>query len=127
MNADFIGSDLILVNEQTVGAGVNTQVNLEKIPFEPDFKETNSDYQVYLDRKITEASTGVSMNYNSTIRVTEITVPYNLDENMVAVWREFAPAVFARYASTTSNNTVTVTLANHGFLTDDQVEVALPT
>ena len=69
----------------------------------------------------------MSINYNSTIRVTEITVPYNLDENMVAVGREFAPAVFARYASTTSNNTVTVTLANHGFVTDDQVEVALPT
>ena len=127
LNADFIGSDLFLVTEQDTDAGVNTQVNLEKIPFEPDFKEPNSDYQVYLDRKITEASADVSITYDPTLRISDVTLPYRLDESMVVVGREFAPAVFARYTSTTSNNTVTITLANHGFVTDDQVEVALPT
>ena len=45
---------------------------------------------------------------------------------MDVITRDLAPAVLATYSSTTSNNTVTITKTNHGFVTDDQVEVVLP-
>ena len=125
-NIDFIGSDLFLVTEDIVDSGVAAEVNLEKIPFEPDFKEPNSDYQFYLDRKITEATSGLSMSYSTVTQLTTVTCPYLLDSQMKIVARDFAPATVAKYTSTTSNNTVTITLANHGFVTDDQVEVVLP-
>ena len=125
-NIDFIGSELFLVTEDIVDAGVVSEVNLEKIPFEPDFKEPNSDYQFYLDRKITEATSGLSMSYSTVAQVTTVTCPYLLDSQMKIVARDFAPTTFAKYTSTTSNNTVTITLANHGFVTDDQVQVVLP-
>ena len=52
--------------------------SLEKIPFENDFKETNADFEFYLDHKVTEATTGVSVAFNSTTKKTTFTVPYRL-------------------------------------------------
>jgi len=126
-NIDFIGSDLFIVTEDIVQSeNITTEVNLEKIPFEPDFKEENSTYEFHLDRKITESSTGVSITYDTSTKLSSVTVPYRLDTNMDVITRDLAPAVLATYSSTTSNNTVTITKTNHGFITDDQVEVVLP-
>ena len=66
------------------------------------------------------------MSYSTVTQLTTVTCPYLLDSQMKIVARDFAPATVAKYTSTTSNNTVTITLANHGFVTDDQVEVVLP-
>ena len=66
------------------------------------------------------------MSYNATNNETTITCPYQLDEQMVVVGAEVAPDFGARYTSTTSNNTVTVTYPNHGFITGDYVDGTLP-
>ena len=125
-NIEFIGTDLFLVTEDIVDSGVNTEINLEKLIFEPDFKEPHTDFEYRLDRKVTESDTGVSISYDSSANQTTITCPYRLDEQMTVVGREVAPRTVAKYNSTTSNNTITVTYPNHGFITGDLIEVSLP-
>lgn len=80
-NIDFIGTELFIVTERIVSSG-NTEVDLEKIPFASDFKEPNATFEYHLDRKITEATSGVSIAYNNTTKISTITVPYKLTTNM---------------------------------------------
>jgi hypothetical protein len=80
-NVDFIGSDLFLVIEEANGT------TLEKIPFESNFTEANATFEYCLDHKVTEATTGVSVAYNSTTNVSTFTVPYRLRANMNIVGR----------------------------------------
>ena len=80
-NVDFIGSDLFLVIEEANGT------TLEKIPFENEFTEDNATFEYHLDHKVTEATTGVSVAYNSTTNVSTFTVPYRLRTNMNVVGR----------------------------------------
>ena len=124
-NIDFIGTDLFMVTEDLVDSGT-TEINLEKLIFEPDFKEPHTDFEFRLDRKLTESSTGVSVSYDSSTQKTTITCPYRLDEQMAIIGREVAPDFIASYNSTTANNTVTVTYPNHGFITGDLISLALP-
>ena len=125
-NIDFIGTDLFVVTEDAPEAGFSSEYNLEKIPFEPNYKEPNSEYEYRLDRKVTESSNGVSIAYDSASSFSTITMPYRLDASMDVITRDLLPAEHATYTSTTSNNIVTITKTNHGFVTDDQVEVVLP-
>jgi hypothetical protein len=81
-NVDFIGTDLFLVIEEA-----NT-VTLEKIPFESDFKETNTDFEYHLDHKVTEAD--VTVSYNSSTDKTTFTLPYRLRAKMDIVGRFLA-------------------------------------
>lgn len=83
-NIDFIGTDLFCVIEEANGT------TLEKIPFENNFKEANADFEFYLDHKVTEATTGVSVAYNSTTKKSTFTVPYRLRASMVVVGRYLA-------------------------------------
>jgi len=80
-NVDFIGSDLFLVIEEANG------ITLEKIPFENQFTETNATFEYRLDHKVTEATTGVSVAYNSSTNTSTFTVPYRLRANMNVVGR----------------------------------------
>ena len=80
-NIDFIGSDLFLVIEEANG------ITLEKIPFENQFTETNATFEYRLDHKVTEATTGVSVNYNTSTNISTFTVPYRLRANMNVVGR----------------------------------------
>tara|TARA_R100000234_G_scaffold30487_1_gene17892 strand:+ start:1231 stop:3708 length:2478 start_codon:yes stop_codon:yes gene_type:complete len=93
-NIDFIGTDLFLVMDNI---GDDTaSVTIEKIPFASDFKEPNANFEFHLDRKITEATSGVSIAYNSATKVSTITVPYKLYAKM-----EF----IGRYLSSTETST----------------------
>ena len=83
-NIDFVGTDLFCVVEEANGT------SLEKIPFENDFTETNADFEFYLDHKVTEATTGVSVAYNSTTKKSTFTVPYRLRGTMSVVGRYLA-------------------------------------
>ncbi len=83
-NIDFIGTDLFCVIEEANGT------TLEKIPFEAEFRETNSEFEFHLDHKVTEATTGVSVAYNATTDVSTFTVPYRLRANMNIVGRYLA-------------------------------------
>ena len=80
-NIDFIGSDLFLVIEEANG------ITLEKIPFENRFTETNATFEYRLDHKVTEATSGVSVSYNSSTDISTFTVPYRLRANMNVVGR----------------------------------------
>ena len=115
-----------MVTEDAPEAGFSSEYNLEKIPFEPNYREPNSEYEYRLDRKVTESSNGVSIAYDSALAFSTITMPYRLDGTMDVITRDLLPAEHATYTSTTSNNIVTITKTNHGFVTDDQVEVVLP-
>ena len=127
-NIDFIGSDLFLVMDNI---GDDTaSVTLEKIPFTSDYKEPNADFEYHLDRKITEATTGVSIAYNNTTKVSTITVPYKLYATMEVVGRYLSSTETSTYvdnfnvtqtlkpgqklASTNTSNglTSTITIAN---------------
>ena len=79
LNVDFIGTDLFAVIQEA------NKVTLEKIPFETDFREPNSDFEFHLDHKVTEATTGVSVAFSS--GVTTFTVPYRLRANMSVIGR----------------------------------------
>ncbi len=83
-NIDFIGTDLFLVIEE------DNVVTLEKLPFESDFKETNSEFEFHLDHKVTEGSTGVSIAFNAGTNKTTFTLPYRLRGEMNVVGRYLA-------------------------------------
>ena len=84
LNIDFIGTDLILVIEEANG------VTLEKIPFETNFREPNAEFEYHLDHKVTEATSGVSVAYNSATGISTFTVPYRLRASMNIVGRYLA-------------------------------------
>mgnify|MGYP003143042906 CR=1 FL=1 len=79
LNIDFIGTDLFAVIQE---GNVTT---LEKIPFETDFREPNSEFEFFLDHKVTETTTGVSVAFNN--GVSTFTVPYRLRANMNVIGR----------------------------------------
>ena len=81
LNVDFIGTDLFAVIEEA------NKVTLEKIPFETEFREANASFEYHLDHKVTEATTGVSVSYNSGTGLSTFTVPYRLRANMNIVGR----------------------------------------
>ena len=84
LNIDFIGTDLIMVIQEANG------VTLEKIPFETNFREPNAEFEYHLDHKVTEATSGVSVAYNSATGLATFTVPYRLRANMNVVVRYLA-------------------------------------
>ena len=97
LNIDFIGTDLFAVIEEA------NKVTLEKIPFETDFKEPNSEFEFYLDHKVTEATTGVSIAYNSSSDLTTFTVPYRLRKKMTVVGRYLASNETSTFVDTQGN------------------------
>ena len=88
LNVDFIGTDLFAVIEEA------NKVTLEKIPFETDFREPNSNFEYHLDHKVTESTSNVTVEYPHTDSngniVTRWTVPYRLWANMTIVGRYLA-------------------------------------
>ena len=81
----------------------DNKVTLEKIPFETDFREPNSEFEFYLDHKVTEATTGVSVAYNSGTDVTTFTVPYRLRKKMTVVGRYLASGETSTFVDTQGN------------------------
>ena len=80
---------------------------LEKIPFEAEFKEANSEFEFHLDHKVTEATTGVSVSYNASTNVSTFTVPYRLRANMNIVGRYLASGETSTFVNT-QGTTVTL-------------------
>tara|TARA_Y200000002_G_scaffold20298_1_gene15615 strand:- start:7624 stop:10071 length:2448 start_codon:yes stop_codon:yes gene_type:complete len=78
-NVDFIGTDLFMVIEEA------SNVTLEKLPFESDYKEANATFEYHLDHKVTEAE--VTVAYNTLTKKTTFTLPYRLRAAMNVVGR----------------------------------------
>jgi len=93
-NIDFIGTDLFMVVEEANGT------SLEKIPFEAEFKEPNAEFEFHLDHKVTEATSGVSVAYNSSTDVTTFTLPYRLNADMSVVGRYLANGETSTFVNT---------------------------
>jgi len=96
-NIDFVGTDLFMVVEEANGT------TLEKIPFEAEFREPNSEFEFHLDHKVTEATTGVSIAYNSSTDVTTFTLPYRLNASMSVVGRYLATGETSTFVDTQGN------------------------
>ena len=96
-NIDFIGTDLFCVVEEANGT------TLEKIPFEAEFREANSEFEFHLDHKVTEATTGVSVAYNASTDVSTFTVPYRLRANMNIVGRYLASGETSTFVNPQGN------------------------
>ena len=96
-NIDFVGTDLFMVVEEANGT------TLEKIPFEAEFREPNSEFEFHLDHKVTEATTGVSISYNSGTDVTTFTLPYRLNASMSVVGRYLANGETSTFVNTQGN------------------------
>ena len=96
-NIDFIGTDLFMVVEEANGT------TLEKIPFEAEFREANAEFEYHLDHKVTEATTGVSVAYNSTTDVSTFTVPYRLNGTMSVVGRYLGSGETSTFVDTQGN------------------------
>jgi hypothetical protein len=97
LNIDFIGTDLIMVVEEA------NKVTLEKIPFETNFREPNAEFEYHLDHKVTEATSGVSVAYDSGTDITTFTVPYRLRANMNIVGRYLASNETSTFVDTQGN------------------------
>jgi len=100
-NIDFIGTDLFMVVEEANGT------SLEKIPFEAEFKEPNAEFEFHLDHKVTEATSGVTVAYNSSTDVTTFTLPYRLNGDMSVVGRYLASGETSTFVNT-QGTTVTL-------------------
>jgi|TARA_B100000073_G_scaffold348231_1_gene365835 hypothetical protein len=96
-NIDFVGTDLFMVVEEANGT------TLEKIPFEAEFREPNAEFEFHLDHKVTEATTGVSIAYNSSTDVTTFTLPYRLNATMSVVGRYLANSETSTFVDTQGN------------------------
>tara|TARA_R100001443_G_scaffold39777_2_gene53179 strand:+ start:1620 stop:4082 length:2463 start_codon:yes stop_codon:yes gene_type:complete len=96
-NIDFIGTDMFIVFEEA------NKVTLEKIPFEANFRETYADFEYHLDHKVTEATTGVSVSYNSSTDVSTFTVPYRLRAKMTVVGRYLDTGETSTFVDTQGN------------------------
>ena len=83
-NVDFIGTDLFMVIEEA------SNVTLEKLPFESDYKEAYASFEYHLDHKVTEAD--ITVAYNTATKKTTFTLPYRLRANMNVVGRYTAPS-----------------------------------
>ena len=82
-NVDFIGTDLFMVIEEA------SNVTLEKLPFESDYKEQYASFEYHLDHKVTESD--ITVSYNTATKKTTFTLPYRLRANMNVVGRYTAP------------------------------------
>ena len=79
LNVDFIGTTLYLLMQRSDG------VYIETIDVAPATVDTSANYLTHLDRKITNASSGVSESYNPGTDQTTITIPYTIDNTMKLV------------------------------------------
>ena len=98
LGASFIETDLYLI----VATGTGTY--LEKLPFEPNFKEANTEFEYHLDHKVTEATTGVSIAYSSGNNTTTWTLPYRTYASMSVVGRYLADGETSTFVSTSNSS-----------------------
>ena len=94
-NIDFIGTDLYMVIEEA------NNTTLEKLPFEPDYKEANTDFEYHLDHKATEAHSNVSVTFSS--GTSTFTLPYRLRGAMKIVGRYLATGETSTYVDSQGN------------------------
>ena len=80
-SADFIGKDLYVSVKRNDGLFV------ERVSFRLGESDSDSDFTVRLDRRITEATSGVALSFDSDTGRTTITLPFSASGTMQVVSR----------------------------------------
>ena len=70
LSMDWIDQELYLIVKR------GTQISLEKMDFESYLQDPDSEFRVLLDRRLSDASTGVSSAYSASLDQTTFTLPY---------------------------------------------------
>jgi hypothetical protein len=81
-NIDFINNTMYLVIQRGTEG-----LFFEKIELQPYKTDADSSYTVLLDRKISDATAGVSRSYNTVTGLTTITIPYSISSQRASVVR----------------------------------------
>ncbi len=113
LNVDFVDTDLYLVIEET------NQTVLVKLPFEDDYSMEHASGDViqlpveaHLDDKINESTTGFSIAYDSTTKLSTFTFPYKLRETPTIIGRYCKQETDLAASHSTAYSTETSTYVN---------------
>ncbi len=105
LNIDFIENTLYIVNERSDG------VYLESIDISPAVVDASATYLTYLDRKIQDDTTGVTVAYSSGTGLTTITLPYTIKNTMKVVGRVGGSNTAGQAITTTSQSGTDITIS----------------
>jgi len=104
LNIDFIENTLYIVNERSDG------VYLESLDISPASVDASATYLTYLDRKIQDDTTGVTVAYNAGTGLTTITLPYTIKNTMKVVGRVGGSNTAGQAITTASQSGTTITI-----------------
>ena len=107
LNIDFIENTLYIVNERSDG------VYLEKLDISPAVVDASANYLTYLDRKLQDDSTGVSVAYNAGTNVTTITLPFTIKNTMKVVGRVGGSNTAGQSITTASQSGTDITISGN--------------
>ena len=105
LNIDFIENTLYIVNERSDG------VYLESLNISPAVVDASATYLTYLDRKIQDDTTGVTVAYSSGTGLTTITLPYTINNTMKVVGRVGGSNTAGQAITTTSQSGTDITIS----------------
>ena len=90
-----------------------TQTSLERMDFEPFLADADAAFRVHLDRRITDATTGVSSSYDAGANTTTFSLPYTLGTGvtMKVVSRASGGVSAGQDFPVTASTTTSVTVA----------------
>tara|TARA_X000001388_G_scaffold43384_2_gene30466 strand:- start:3020 stop:5509 length:2490 start_codon:yes stop_codon:yes gene_type:complete len=100
LNAEFINTTLFLVVQRTDG------LYLEKIRFESGRVDAGSSYVTSLDRRVDQATSGLSRSYSAATNRTTITLPYDISSG--ATMKVVSKAGSVHNITSQTTNTVLV-------------------
>ena len=107
LNVDFIENTLYIVNERSDG------VYLEKLDISPAVVDASANYLTYLDRKLQDDSTGVTVAYNAGTNVTTITLPFTITNTMKVVGRVGGSNTAGQSITTASQSGTDITISGN--------------
>jgi len=104
LNIDFIENTLYIVNERSDG------VYLESLNISPAVVDASATYLTYLDRKIQDDTTGVTVSYNAGTGLTTIVLPYTIKNTMKVVGRVGGSNTAGQAITTASQTGTNITI-----------------
>lgn len=115
LNVDFIEDIMYVVTQREDG------IFLEKIRVSPRTTDENSTYLTYLDRRITDETTGVSSSYDAGTDVTTWTIPYEVSGTMQIMARYDASPVVPQGTQITVSDATGTSVSARGDWTTQKV------
>ncbi|ANS05737.1 tail tubular protein B [uncultured phage_Deep-GF0-KM16-C193] len=107
LNVDFIENTLYIVNERSDG------VYLESIDISPAVVDASATYLTYLDRKLQDDTTGVTVSYSAGTDLTTIVLPYTITNTMKVVGRVGGSNTAGQSITTASQSGTNITISGN--------------